>query len=142
MDTKVAVPDESWQRSGLVIAACVEVHRMLGPGLLESAYERCLVRELWLRGMAVDQQVPVAIHYKGDSIECGYKIDLLIEETILVEIKAVEKLLPVHKAQVITYLQLSGVDVGLLVNFNAVTLRDGLRRLTRRAAAPPAPAGR
>jgi GxxExxY protein len=114
-----------------VIGACIEVHRELGPGLLESIYEECLCRELATRGLAFERQKPIIVAYKGAELEQGYRIDLIVERSLLVEIKAVESLLPVHAAQVITYLRVSGLEHGLLVNFNAMTIRDGLRRLSR-----------
>ena len=113
-----------------VIAAMIEVHLCLGPGLLESAYEACLGAELTLRKIRFERQRSLAINYKGVRVDCGYRIDLVVEETILVELKTVERLLAVHEAQVITYLRLSGLSVGLLVNFNSGMLRNGLRRLT------------
>lgn len=113
-----------------VISALIEVHRHLGPGLLESAYEACLCAELLARGLKFEQQRPLPISYKGAELECGYRIDLVIGDCILLELKAVERLLPIHEAQVISYLRLSRIPVGLLVNFNATVLRNGLRRLT------------
>jgi GxxExxY protein len=112
-----------------VIGALIEVHRTLGPGLLESTYEACLVHELTLRGLRCERQKPLAVRYKGLFVECGYRLDLLVEDRILIELKAVERLLPIHTAQVLTYLKLSEVRVGLLVNFNVRVLKDGLRRL-------------
>jgi GxxExxY protein len=122
---------DSWSLSERVIAACIEVHRVLGPGLLESMYEASLCEELALRGIAFERQKAVAVVYKGRQLEQGYRTDLIIQEKLLVEIKAVEVLLPVHAAQVITYLQLAGIDDGLLVNFNGLSRRHGLRRLSR-----------
>jgi GxxExxY protein len=113
-----------------VIAAMIAVHRELGPGLLESAYEACLCRELELRGFGFQRQVPLPILYRGRSVDCAYRIDLLVDRRILIEIKAVEELMPVHAAQVLTYLKLAGVPIGLLVNFNVRVLRDGLRRVS------------
>jgi GxxExxY protein len=113
-----------------VIGALIEVHRCLGPGLLESAYEACLCAELSACGLRFERQRPLAIEYKGVSVECAYRLDLVVSESILVELKAVERLLPIHEAQVVTYLRLSRLSVGLLVNFNAIVLRQGLRRLT------------
>ena len=110
------------------------MHRLLGPGLLESVYEVCLVHELGLRGLHVERQRAVPIAYKGVRLECGYRFDLLVEHTVLVERKAVERLSALHVAQVVTYLRLLGAPVALLVNFNALTLRQGLRRIT---ALPP-----
>ena len=114
-----------------VIASAIEVHRELGPGLLESAYEACLIHELHARGLQVKRQVPVPIRYKGVELEPGFRIDLLVEDRILVELKAVDALSPIHDAQVLTYLKLAGIRVGLLLNFNSTSLRRGMRRLVR-----------
>lgn len=115
--------------SEVVIGACIEVHCVLGPGLLESAYEQCLAHELALRGLSFQRQVSVPVEYKGLQLECGYRVDLVVEGELVVELKAVERLLPVHEAQVITYLRLMGLQAGLLVNFHAETIKRGLRRL-------------
>ena len=115
-----------------VIGACIEVHRHLGPGLLESAYEQCLAHELSLRGFQFERQRPLPVVYKGVHLDCCYRLDIVLGGCLLVEIKAVERLLPVHQAQVLTYLKLTQLPAALLVNFNAVTLKEGLRRLTRR----------
>jgi len=115
-----------------VIGACIEVHRHLGPGLLESAYEECLVLELGLVGLRCERQRRVPLHYKGHALAHGYRLDLVVEEQLIVEIKATEQLLPVHEAQVVTYLKLTGLPTGLLVNFGAETLRKGLRRLSNK----------
>ena len=117
-------------RTGAVIGALIEVHRQLGPGLMESAYETCLCAGLSVRGLDFEQQRPLPISYKGVRLESGYRLDMVVEDCILVELKAVEVLLPIHQAQVITYLRLSCLPVGLLVNFNVTVLRDGIRRLT------------
>jgi GxxExxY protein len=114
-----------------VIGALIEVHRRLGPGLMESAYEACLCAELSERGVKFERQRPLPIKYKGVHLECGYRLDLVVDDRILLELKAVERLLPIHEAQVVTYLRLSRLAVGLLVNFNSMVLRTGLRRLTR-----------
>ena len=106
-----------------VIAALIEVHRHLGPGLLESAYEACVCAELSERGLKFERQRPLAINYKGAHLDCGYRLDLVVQDSILLELKAVERLLPIHEAQVITYLRLAGLPVGLLVNFNTAVLR-------------------
>jgi GxxExxY protein len=116
--------------SDIVIGACIEVHRHLGPGLLESAYELCLAHELELRGLRVERQRPVPLRYKGISLDCGYRIDLIADDAIVVEIKAVERLLPVHHAQLLTYLRLTELRVGLLVNFHSAVIKNDLRRLT------------
>ena len=112
-----------------VIGLAIEVHRELGPGLLESAYEECLCYEFEKNGMAFRRQVPVPVVYKEVNLECGYRIDIVVEDRLILELKAVEKLLRVHEAQLLTYLRLSGIKTGLLLNFNAAVLKDGLRRL-------------
>jgi GxxExxY protein len=111
-----------------VIGAAIEVHRELGPGLLESAYEMCMARELSLREIPFEMEVPVPVIYKNCKLDCGYRIDIWVDRKVIVEIKSVEKLLPVHEAQLMTYLKLSGCKVGLLLNFNATILTDGLIR--------------
>jgi GxxExxY protein len=115
--------------SGQVIGASIEVHRELGPGLLESAYESCLVYELRQRGIRVEQQVPQPVFYKGLQLECAYRLDLLVENRVIVELKAVEALLPVHQAQLLTYLKLRQLRLGLLINFNVPILKNGIKRL-------------
>jgi GxxExxY protein len=112
-----------------IIGASIEVHRILGPGLLESAYEECLCRELDMRSIAYQRQVPLPIYYKGKNLDCGYRLDLLVGDEIVVEIKAIDHLLPVHEAQVITYLKLGGWHIGLLINFNTPVLKQGIKRL-------------
>jgi GxxExxY protein len=125
-----------WALSKEVLGACIEVHRCLGPGLLESAYQVCLARELALRRVAFESQRPLAIHYKGVQLESAYRLDLVVNEQLLVELKCVAELLPIHEAQVLTYLKLANLPVGLLVNFNTVTLRRGVRRLVRDRSDP------
>ena len=126
-----------------IIGACIEVHRQLGPGLLESAYEHCLSLELGFRGIPFRQQVALPVAYKGVPLEHGYRLDLLVGESIVVEVKAVERILPVHVAQTLTYLRLGDYPVGLLVNFKEAVLWHGVRRLTpknlRRAPQLPPP---
>jgi GxxExxY protein len=112
-----------------IIGAAIEVHRTLGPGLLESAYEACLARELVDRGLQVERQVPLPVFYKGIKIACGYRLDLLVERQVVVELKAVTRLEPIHEAQVLSYLRLSGFWVALLINFHVKQLARGLRRL-------------
>lgn len=112
------------------------MHRTLGPGLLESAYEACFCRELVIRGIAFERQAPVVVDYKGLAIDCGYRIDVLVEGWLIVELKAVEVLLPVHTAQVLTYLKVAHLETALLVNFNVTSLRHAIRRLELR---PPSP---
>jgi len=114
-----------------IIGAALDVHRFLGPGLLESTYEACLAHELSLRGHAIDRQVEVPLRYKGVELEVGYRMDLVVDGAVLVEIKAVEKLHPVVRAQVLTYLRLSGLRAGLICNFHVELLKDGIRRVVR-----------
>lgn len=111
-----------------VIGAAIEVHRCLGPGLLESAYEECLCRELVLRNIPFEQQRPLPVEYKGLLLDCGYRLDLLVSNAVVVEVKSREELLPVHEAQLLTYLRLGGWKVGLLINFNVPVLHRGIRR--------------
>ena len=111
-----------------IIGAAIEVHRQLGPGLLESAYQECLCKELSLRGVFFERERPLQLEYKGLDLECGYRLDILVANSVVVEIKSVETLAPVHEAQLITYLKLGGWKVGLLINFNVAVLKDGIRR--------------
>ncbi len=115
--------------SGAVVDAAMKVHSALGPGLLESAYEMCLIRELRKRGLRVESQVPIAVRYDGQTLDVGYRADLLVEEIVLVELKSVETMLPIHKAQLLSYLRLSGKEVGLLINFNVEHLKNGIKRV-------------
>lgn len=119
-------------RSGEVVDAAMQVHSALGPGLLEGAYEACLAHELRLRGFHVATQLPLPITYKGVKIKLGYRADLLVDNAVLVELKAVRKLVPLHEAQLLSYLKLSGHRVGLLTNFHVVHLKDGIKRLVNR----------
>ncbi|MCF8152259.1 MAG: GxxExxY protein [Burkholderiaceae bacterium] len=112
-----------------VIGAAIEVHRILGPGLLESAYEECLAFELGNVGFEVERQVALPVRYKSVDLNCGYRIDLLIDNCLIVELKTVESFLPIHEAQLLTYLRLSGITTGLLINFNVPALKNGLRRM-------------
>jgi GxxExxY protein len=111
-----------------IIGAAIQVHRALGPGLLESAYEACLAFELGKRQMSVEQQKPIPLVYEQVKLDCGYRIDLLVEGSVVVEIKSVDALAPIHEAQVITYLKLSGCKLALLINFNVSVLKDGIHR--------------
>jgi GxxExxY protein len=111
-----------------IIGAAIEVHRVLGPGLLESADEQCLCRELTLRKIPFERQVYLPVEFKGLRLDCGYRIDLLVARRVVLEIKAIESLLPIHEAQLLTYLRLGGWKVGLLINFNVTVLKDGIRR--------------
>lgn len=111
-----------------IIGAAIEVHRLFGPGLLESAYEECLAREMLLRGLRFERQKPVPVVYKDVKLECGYRVDLLVEGRIVVELKSIDALAPIHEAIILTYLRLSGCPLGLLINFNVSVLKDGIRR--------------
>ena len=112
-----------------VIGLAIEVHRQLGPGLLESAYEECLCLELKEAGLPFRRQVPLPVIYKSIKLDCGYRIDLVIKDLLILELKTVEQLLPIHNAQLLTYMKLSGIRTGLLLNFNSAVLKEGLRRL-------------
>jgi len=116
-------------RTGEVIGAAIEVHRALGPGLLESAYEECLCRELTLRQMTFARQVALPVEYKGVKVDCSYRLDLLVASSIVVEIKALSALEPIHLAQLLTYMKLGPWHLGLLINFNVPVLRAGIRRM-------------
>ena len=112
-----------------VIGACIEIHRALGPGLLESAYEECLCYELSRAGIKFERQKPLPVHYKAVNLECGYRLDLVIEKKLIVELKAVDEIAPIHEAQLLTYLKLSGLTLGLLINFNVPVLKAGIKRI-------------
>lgn len=112
-----------------IIGAAIEVHRELGPGLLESIYEECLVVELRTRGVSLERQVTLPIRYKGMLLGCDYRLDLVVENKVIAEIKAVESLMPVHEAQLLTYLKLTHMPAGLLINFNTDVLRNGIKRM-------------
>lgn len=114
--------------TGDIIGAAMEVHRTLGPGLLESAYHECLCRELSVRGIPFERERALPVEYKGIRLECGYRLDLLVSGAVVIEIKSVEGLAPVHEPQLLTYLRLGGWRIGLLVNFNVAVLKDGIRR--------------
>jgi GxxExxY protein len=111
-----------------VIKMAIDVHRHLGPGLLETIYEQCLCCELEQGGIVYARQVPLEVTYKTIRLDCAYRMDIVVDNSLVVEVKAVEKILPIHEAQMLTYLRLSGHKVGLLMNFNNVVLKDGLRR--------------
>jgi len=111
-----------------VIAAAIEVHRALGPGLLESAYQAAMCRESSLRGVAFVQQVDMPLSYKGVNVDCGYRLDLIVDNRVVVELKAGQEIMPVHEAQLLTYLRLTGMRVGVLINFNVAALKKGIRR--------------
>lgn len=123
MDEKTDILTEN------IIGAAIEVHRTLGPGLLESAYQTCLSYELRLRKLKVEQQKPLPIIYKAVMLDCGYRLDLLVEERVIVEIKSVKEIISIHEAQILSYLKLRGGGIGLLINFNEKLLKDGIRRV-------------
>ena len=112
-----------------VIGAAIEVHKSLGPGLLESAYEACLCHELELQELPFERQRELPIHYKGLNLDSGYRLDIVVENRLILELKSCESLLPIHEAQLLTYLKLTGIKVGLLINFNVPVLRDGIKRM-------------
>ena len=114
--------------SNNVIGCAIEVHRELGPGLLESSYEQCLARELSIADISFEIQTPLPVIYKGLRLDCGYRVDLLVEKQLIIELKMVDKLLPIHEAQILTYMKLAKISIGLLINFNEELLKDGIKR--------------
>jgi GxxExxY protein len=125
----VTASDELNHLSSRVIGACIEVHRSLGPGLLESAYRQCLCHELSLMGLGFECEKSLPLVYKEVKLDCGYRLDLIVEQQIIVELKTVDALLPIHQAQLLTYLKLTGLHLGLLVNFNVPVLKHGVKRI-------------
>ena len=121
--------DRAEAAAAAVVDAALRVHKALGPGLLESVYEACLAHELAKRGISFRTQVTLPVRYDGVQLDAGFRVDLLVEDRVIVELKAVETLLPIHEAQLITYLKLSGLRLGLLLNFNVRLLREGMRRI-------------
>ncbi|MCE3228863.1 MAG: hypothetical protein K0S32_3414 [Bacteroidetes bacterium] len=119
------------QISSQILDCCIEVHRNLGPGLMESTYEKCLLKEFSLRGINAKSQVRLPVFYKGEEVELGYKVDIIVEDEFTMELKSVDSILPVHKAQLITYLKLTNKKVGFLVNFNVSLLKYGFNRMIR-----------
>jgi GxxExxY protein len=111
-----------------VIGAAIDVHRELGPGLLESAYEECLCHELHLRNLDFKRQVSIPLIYKGLALDCGYRLDVVVRDVVIVEVKSVDQVLPIHQAQLLTYLRLTKKNVGLLINFNVAVLKNGIVR--------------
>jgi len=122
------------QATGAIIGAAIEVHRALGPGLLESTYQACLVHELRQRGWRVESQVPLPVIHKGVQLDCGYRVDLLVQDAVIVELKAVDEVIPIHTAELLSYLRLSGKSVGLLIHFNVQILIDGVDRIANQYA--------
>jgi GxxExxY protein len=119
---------ESDPFTGKIIGCAIEVHRVLGPGLLESTYQQCLARELHLNNIAFNLEHPLPVDYKGVRLDCGYRVDMMIENRLIIELKAVEELKGIHKAQLLTYMKLAGIDTGLLINFNVKRLTNGIQR--------------
>lgn len=119
------------EKTRAILGAAIEVHRALGPGLLESAYRTCLVHQLRMDGMTAEAEVPVRIEYKGCQLDAGYRADIIVDRSVLVELKAVDTLIPIHEAQLLTYLKLTSLPVGLLINFNVRSLMNGVRRFAR-----------
>ncbi|NQZ10453.1 MAG: GxxExxY protein [Algicola sp.] len=115
--------------TGIIIGAAIEVHRYLGPGLLESVYEQCLAQELRDKGLSVSSQQSLPIIYKGNVLDASYRIDLVVNQQVILELKAVQKLEPIHKSQLLTYLKLSNINIGLLLNFNVPKMKDGIHRV-------------
>ncbi len=115
--------------SSRIIGEAIEVHKALGPRLLESAYEECICYELSIGGLSLERQKPLAVQYKGINLDCGYRLDVVVEDAIILELKSCEKIEPIHKAQLLTYLKLSGFKLGLLLNFNVVLMREGIVRI-------------
>jgi len=128
-DTKNTKGLEFDDLSKQVIGCALEVHKHLGPGLLESTYEQCLAHELAAAGIPFKVQCPLPVEYKGLKLDCGYRIDLLVDDALIVELKSVDEILPVHKAQLLTYMKLAGISVGLLMNFNVRYLKNGIKRM-------------
>ena len=126
---EISEQDRLDQITRRIIGAAIEVHRHLGPGLLESAYESCLVFELKQLGFTVEQQRPLPVIYKGMVLECGYRLDLVVEDAVIVELKAVEQLTAIFEAQLLSYLRLTGKKAGLLINFHVPVLKNGIRRI-------------
>lgn len=114
--------------TGKIIGCAIEVHRVLGPGLLESTYQQCLARELHLNNIAFNLEHPLPVDYKGVRLDCGYRVDMMIENRLIIELKAVEEVKGIHKAQLLTYMKLAEIDTGLLINFNVKRLKDGIQR--------------
>ena len=127
--TEITEKEDPSSLTGKIIGAAIEIHRALGPGLLESAYEACLLYELRLRKLKVEPQKAMPVFYKDVMLDCGYRVDLVVEDQVIVEIKSVSSLAPIHEAQLLSYLKLSNCKIGLLINFNVSLLKEGIRRL-------------
>ena len=118
--------------SNIIIGAAIEVHKTLGPGLLESAYEQCMCHELGLRGLSFERQKELPVSYKGMKLNCGYRLDIVVEKAIILELKSCDKIEAIHRAQLLTYLKISGLSLGLLLNFNVPIMRDGIVRIVNK----------
>ncbi|HTC22215.1 MAG TPA: GxxExxY protein [bacterium] len=129
MKTKIFPIEEVNEITGQIVDSAIEVHRVLGPGLLESVYEACLVREISNRGLKFERQFPVAVVYKNEKLDIGFRIDLFVGNCVVVELKVVEEILPIHEAQILTYLKLTGNRVGLILNFNVRWMKNGIQRI-------------
>jgi GxxExxY protein len=125
----VAPPRDINAISGAIIGACIEIHKALGPGLLESAYRECLCHELSLAGLRFEREKALPVSYKAVHLDCGYRLDIVVENLVVVELKNVERVLPVHSAQLLTYLKIAGLPIGLLINFNVPILTAGIKRI-------------
>lgn len=117
--------------SNKIVGVAIEVHRSLGPGLLESTYEECLCHELSLNQIPFERQAMLPVFYKGNQLDCGYRVDIIVDSKVILELKSVAEIQPIHKAQLLTYLKLSGLKLGLLLNFNVVLMKDGINRFVR-----------
>lgn len=122
------------QLSNKIIGAAIEVHKGLGPGLLESVYEECLCEELDFRGLKFERQKPLPVFYRRKKLDCGYRLDVVVESSIILELKSCEKIEPIHEAQLLTYLKLSGLHLGLLLNFNVTMMKEGIKRIVHELA--------
>ena len=136
------MPWEHDDLTGRIIGAAITVHRDLGPGLLEGTYEECLAAELDFCGIRFEKQVSLPISYREKILTRAYRLDFVVEKSVVIELKAVEKILPVHEAQMLTYLRLSGLETGLVINFNSVPLKAGIRRINKTKTSPVSPVSR
>lgn len=129
MEIKIFSLAELNKISGQIVDAALEIHKTLGPGLLESVYETCLAHELMQRGLRIERQVPIPVVYKGVRLDVGFRIDILVEKCLVVELKATDQILPIHEAQILTYLKLTKNRIGLILNFNVVLMKNGTQRV-------------
>ena len=129
MKSSIKTEDDINWLTGEIIGAAIEVHKELGPGLLESAYEECLCRELMLREIPYERQWELPVKYKGVALDCGYRLDIVVDDRIIIELKVCDEIMPIHEAQLLTYLKLAGKKIGLLINFNVPVLKEGIKRM-------------